>query len=396
MAEEIKQAAEEAVQIVPEEQAYPKREVSKGAQAVREAYTTRMLDARAKGEAVWQADPETFKNRDVKAPKIVYLSKKTNTFGLSYPRMENMVPLMQDRKDKGQKSSLYVPKKLVTDYNAETNKVLSARRAADPTFDPNANLKDQDKIFVRPGCSVVKVLVNYDNDKTGEHQVSVRDCYNLDDLGGKAVEKIKADIKAYFEDEQYGKNRRSMARAANSRVSEALGYLARRELNHTFDQGIGKDGQPVKLSFHTLNSDACMKAMQNLAERKEYSKKVAETFFAKKERAPKAPNPLRDAHDARLSAMLEVGKKDPATESLTGPEMFQHAMAEGYAKDKAHYLNYAAKKMMQAQWTTEQIKVAITKYAPGAVYDATGKNAPLADRVMAVEAQKAKANGASL
>ena len=71
-------------------------------------------------------------------------------------------------------------------------------------------------------------------------------------------------------------------------------------------------------------------------------------------------------------------------------------MAEGYAKDKAHYLNYAAEKMMQAQWTTEQIKVAITKYAPGAVYDATGKNAPLADRVMAVEAQKAKANGASL
>lgn len=344
-----------AVEIIPEAEAPMHREVSKYAQAEREARDAHMAEARKKGEAVWQAGRESFAK--AKVPKIVYFSKKAEAYGISYPRMENIVPLLQSRKEQNQKSSLYVPVKMVMDHNKTAEK--------------------DDRFAVRPGCKTVTMLVNYDKDD--QHAVSTRKCYNLDDLAGSPVDKIKEDVNAYFNDANKEKAdaRKNYAALANGRARDALSFLAMTEEKKTY--GVNKAGDKA-LSFGVMNMEACESAIKAVAQRKEFAEKAWKEATA---------NPVREAYENRLADM----KAAVAVDSEAPDVVFKKALAKAYDTDKKTYVSEAAKSL-QGKWSSEQIKMAITKFAPPAVYDATSKKGPLADRVMANLAQeKAQAAG---
>lgn len=290
----------------------------------------RMAAVREAGEQVWTMSKED-RNKII-APAIIYTNKDGEKKAF-YPRLENIAPLLQTQKEKGQKNPRYVSQ---------------------------TEVKEDKGYTIRKGAKAVPIVL-YSKRLHARYTALY---FNLSDVAGPSKDagmKVQLDPRA------------------NSFARDTIEYLGWREKEGTFT--VAKDGHP--LEFTAVNYAATQNAAKQAEERK---------AWAEAQQAAFAANPAKQAAQERLDAIIAAGKSEvkPA-----GPEdIFRKYLAEAYVEDPKHYVTMAAKKAMgKDHWSLNNVKNAITKLTPGAAYDATSSKAPYAERIVKyLEAEKAQDN----
>lgn len=293
----------------------------------------RMAAVREAGEQVWTMSKED--RAKIIAPAIIYTNKEGEKKAFR-PRLENIAPLLQTQKEKGQKNPRYI----------------SAKEA----------MENKD-YTVKKGAKAVPIVL-YSKRLHARYTALY---FNLSDVAGPgkdAAMKVQLDQRA------------------NSFARDTIEYLGWREKEGTFT--VSRDGRP--LEFTAVNYAATQSAAKQADERK---------AWAESQQAAFAASPEKQAAQERLNAIIAAGKSEAKP---VGPEdIFRKYLAEAYAEDPKHYVTMAAKKAMENnKWDLNNVKNAITKLTPGAVYDATSGKAPYAERIVKyLEAEKAQDKSAA-
>ena len=297
----------------------------------------KMMAAHKDKSAVWLLPKEM---RDhIKAPVLVIKHKEGNLVGRAIP-LTNYAPLLQAQKDKGMADSRYI--------RANTAFSLGVQ------YDP----KD------------VEHIVRFDRNK----KPYVDAVINLAAVKGKGLEALQKAVPE-----------RSIRTSADRDAANVLFHLNQREENKTFEMRQTAEGLKEN-TFTALNIAACNLAVEDYKKRKQYVADHPEEF-APKEKAPaekkepKAPSPERIEHDKRVEAIVSFTKD---TKLPAGDKAFLLAMQANYAKDKKTYVTKAIGEMLtEKKMADKKVKDLVTKYAPGAAYDAEGKE-PYADKMLGI------------
>ena len=292
----------------------------------------RMTAVREAGEQVWTMSKED--RSKIIAPAIIYTNKDGEKKAF-YPRLENIAPLLQTQKEKGQKNPRYVSMKEAQADNGYT---------------------------IKKGAKAVPIVL-YSKRLHARYTALY---FNLSDVAGPSKD---AAMKVQLD-------------RASSFARDTIEYLGWREQEGTFT--VAKDGHP--LEFTAVNYAATQNAAKQADERK---------AWAEAQQAAFAVSPEKQAAQERLDAILAAGKAEGKPAAPV--EVFRRYLAEAYEKDPKHYVTMAAKKaMVKDHWDLNNVKNAITKLTPGAAYDATSGKTPYAERIVKyLEAEKAQDKGAA-
>ena len=317
---------------------------------------TMLQTARENGTAVWQADKETFKN--IHCPVIVGKNKDGQDYSF-YPATVNVISAIQEQ------------------HNRNTNDFRWMRASE--------AIKSKD-IYVKEGAKAVD-FVFYTKITKEQHDAGMKPkpytvkMFNVSDLRGK---NISAFVQPDHSRDMYAR--------------DMIFYMSRREANNTLSLETGKDYMKMiggAISFSTeskISRDDWAKAQADArAEAKDETQDKVNEKAAKKVDTPER-EALKEQQQARLDSIMAVdmSSKKPSDKFL----MF---MKEGYENNPRNYVSFAVEKAMkELKWTEKNVKVAITKFAPGAVYDGSNNKKPYADRVMdSIAKGKEQAKGAA-
>ena len=167
--------------------------------------------------------------------------------------------------------------------------------------------------------------------------------FNMNDLSGKAIPKNIEISKEQHSRDLYAR--------------DMVSYLSMRESRNTLKMD----------NFALMVKDAREAANNNLQARQEWGKEQAS---------------MREDQKQEFIKRLDAVKHMDTSKAATPAEKFQVFLADAYKEEPKHYVSLAVKRAMkELRFTAENVKAAITQYAPGAAYD--GPNRPTyAERVM--------------